>query len=80
MAASRKLYRELADNFNIARWPGDGDPVVDSGMIAMWEVLVEQVAISLSDDNPRFSTDKFYEACGYYESRKQSREGKGIYR
>lgn len=58
MAASRKLYEDIAESFRI----GFRQSNTDDERVAIRHVMIN-VAVDLHADNPRFNTEKFYAAC-----------------
>lgn len=78
MAATRKLYRllaedigaALANDIRLAESMGTQSSLLDErSATSRIAKLGEEIAASLKADNPRFSKEKFYDAIAHHRNR-----------
>jgi hypothetical protein len=60
MAASRKIYREVADTIDVTRKVYLEQPAVQEAT----KLIADELARIFKADNPNFDRQRFLEACG----------------
>ena len=62
---TEKCFKELADALGATRPDDRNGPGYTPAKCKQWLFDVEAIADACKGNNPRFSVEKFYEACGY---------------